>query len=111
MDILLTGTDWLTQLKDKLESYRLVQLFNRVEDVRLEESGFSSTSLTRKSVVASWETDIGIEDYFSKNGISLRIRCNLGLGWVAKSDTIREIDFADFMIMGRRQDVISCRHG
>ncbi|MCB2263385.1 MAG: hypothetical protein LGR52_10710 [Candidatus Thiosymbion ectosymbiont of Robbea hypermnestra] len=99
-DILLPRTDWPTQLKDKLETNRLVQLFNRVEDIKLEHNELVATGLIRKSAIASWGTDIGIEDYFNTSGISLRIQCNPGLGWAAKTDTIKKTGFADFMIMG-----------
>jgi hypothetical protein len=105
-DLLFTQPDWQAQLKEKLERYRLVQLFNRVEDVKLENSDFSSTGLIRKSVVESWGSDITIEDYFNKSGISLQIGCNPGFGWAAKVDTIREIDFADFMIMGSGDKIL-----
>jgi len=69
-DLLFTQPDWLAQLRDKLESSRLVQLFNRVEDVKFENGQLSSTGLIRKSVVESWEHDITPADYFSNTRLS-----------------------------------------
>jgi len=83
-----------------------VQLFNRVEDVKIENNDFSSTGLIRKSVVESWGNDISLEDYFNKSGISLQIGCNPGFGWGASAETIKKINFADFMIMGGGDKVL-----
>ena len=99
-DLLFTSKGWEEQLKEKLESYRLVQLFNRVEDVKLENGGLSSTGLIRKSVVESFNRDITVDDYFRKSGISLKIGCNPGFAWGAKADTIRNIGFPDFLLLG-----------
>ncbi|NEP36872.1 hypothetical protein, partial [Moorena sp. SIO3B2] len=99
-DLVFTNKGWEEQLKDKLENYRLVQIFNRVEDVKLENGHFSLTGLSRKSVVTSFNRDITVKDYFSKSGISLSLGCNPGFGWAAKAATITEIGFPDFMILG-----------
>ena len=39
-DILFTDKEWQVQLKEKLESYQLVQIFNRVEDLELKKGRF-----------------------------------------------------------------------
>ncbi|NET64374.1 MAG: hypothetical protein F6K63_08240 [Moorea sp. SIO1G6] len=105
-DLLFSNKGWEEQLKDKLENYRLVQIFNRVEDVKLENGHFSLTGLSRKSVVTSFNRDITVKDYFSKSGISLSLGCNPGFGWAAKAATIREIGFPDFMILGGGDKVL-----
>ncbi|AOX03296.1 hypothetical protein BJP34_31090 [Moorena producens PAL-8-15-08-1] len=105
-DLLFTNKGWQEQLKEKLESYRLVQIFNRVEDVKLENGHFSLTGLSRKSVVTTFNRDITVKDYFSKSGISLSLGFNPGFGWAAKATTIREIGFPDFMILGGGDKVL-----
>lgn len=99
-DLLFTNQGWKEQLKEKLETYRLVQLFNRVEDVRFSNGHLSSTGLIRKSVVESFDRDITVDDYFCKSGISLRIGCSPGFAWGAKADTIKKIGFPDFLLLG-----------
>lgn len=105
-DIIFTNNSWQEQLKDKLENYQLVQIFNQVEDVKFENDDFSPTGMSRKSVVTSFNHDITVKDYFSKSGISLSLGCNPGLGWAAKTATIREISFPDFMILGGGDKVL-----
>ncbi len=99
-DLLLINKGWQEQLKEKLESDRLVQIFNQVEDVKLENGNFSQTGLSRKSVVTSFNDDITVDNYFSQSGISLSLGCSPGFGWAAKASTIKEIGFPDFMILG-----------
>ena len=105
-DLIFTNNSWQEQLKEKLEIYRLVQIFNVVEDVKLENGNFSRTGLSRKSVVESFNRDIAVKDYFSKSGISLSLGCSPGFGWAAKATTIREIGFPDFMILGGGDKVL-----
>lgn len=105
-DLIFTNNSWQEQLKEKLETYRLVQIFNQVEDVKLEKGNFSRTGLSRKSVVTSFNHDITVKDYFSKSGISLSLGCSPGFGWAAKTTTIRKIGFPDFMIVGGGDKVL-----
>lgn len=90
-DLIFTNNSWQEELKKKLEIYRLVQIFNLVEDVKLEKGKFCQTGLSRKSVVESFNHDIAVKDYFSKSGISLSLGCSPGFGWAAKTTTIRAI--------------------
>ncbi|MGB3512784.1 MAG: hypothetical protein WBA93_26925 [Microcoleaceae cyanobacterium] len=105
-DILFTNNNWQEQLKEKLETYRLIQIFNRVEDIKFENGNFSLTGMSRQSVVNSFNSDITVNDYFSQSGISLNLGCNPGFGWGVKADTIREISFPDFMILGSGDKVL-----
>ncbi|MEL7036508.1 MAG: hypothetical protein AAFO04_12930 [Cyanobacteria bacterium J06592_8] len=105
-DLLFPNKGWQEQLKEKLETYRLVQIFNQVEDIKFENGNFSRTGLSRKSVVTSFNRDITVEDYFSKRGISLSLGCSPGFGWATKATTIREIGFPDFMILGGGDKVL-----
>ena len=105
-DILFTNQDWQEQLKEKLEAHRLVQIFNQVEDVKLENGNVYQTGLSRKSVVTSFNGDIRVDEYFSQRGISLSLGCSPGFGWATKATTIREIGFPDFMILGGGDKVL-----
>ncbi|MGK7922654.1 MAG: hypothetical protein AB4080_21890, partial [Trichodesmium sp.] len=105
-DIIFTNNSWQEQLKEKLETYRLVQIFNQVEDVKFENGDFSPTGMSRKSVVKSFNRDITVKDYFSKSGISLSLGCSPGFGWATKATTISEIGFPDFMIVGGGDKVL-----
>ncbi len=80
-DLIFTNNSWQEQLKEKLETYRLVQIFNQVEDLKIENGDFSATGMSRKSVVESFHRDITVKDYFSKSGISLSLGCSPGFGW------------------------------
>nr|VFK61295.1 MAG: hypothetical protein BECKTUN1418F_GA0071002_12521 [Candidatus Kentron sp. TUN]VFK70272.1 MAG: hypothetical protein BECKTUN1418E_GA0071001_12531 [Candidatus Kentron sp. TUN] len=99
-DILFSGSDWPARFRDSLQTCRLVQLFDRVEDVRIGQNGFEPTGLVRKSMIDSWESDIGPDEYFSTKGISLRAGCSPGFAWGARTSTIEAIGFPDFMILG-----------
>ena len=109
-DILFIEQGWQDRLKAKLESDRLVQLFNRVEDVKLDftldPGHIASTGLIRQSVIETLSCDITPQDYFSQRGISLKIGCNPGLAWGAKIETIAKVGFPDFMILGSGDKVL-----
>lgn len=99
-DVIFVEPDWLVQLKDRLISYRLVQLFNKVIDVSMVNNRFTLLGLNRKSVIESLYDDISPESYFGQSGISLQLGCNPGMAWGARVETIKKIGFCDFMIMG-----------
>lgn len=105
-DILFIERGWQEQLKVKLESDRLIQLFNRVEDVKLNNDNTIPMGLTRQSVLEILHHRILPQDYFSQSGISLKMGCNPGFAWGAKIDTIAEIGFPDFMILGSGDKVL-----
>nr|VFJ44325.1 MAG: hypothetical protein BECKFW1821A_GA0114235_100649 [Candidatus Kentron sp. FW] len=99
-DILFPRGGWLARMKDRLRTHRLVQLFHRVEDVRLEKGDLEPTGLVRKSVVDSWKSDIAPDEYFATSGISLQTGCSPGFAWGARRSTIEGFGFPDFMILG-----------
>ena len=101
-DLMYANGDWIDQLKTALQAHHLVQLFDAVWDVELQQNGaYRLTETVRESAVKLLVTgQIGSEEFFTRSGVSLRMGCNPGMAWGARADLIRDIGFPDFMLLG-----------
>lgn len=100
-DIIFNDNSWQIELRQALETSQLVQLFDRVVDVRPEEDPpIETTGAMKRSVVRFFENGTLDGSYFAKSGISQRLGCAPGFAWGARVETMKRIGFPDIFILG-----------
>lgn len=101
-DVVFKDENWVDCLECQLQESRLVHLYSNVKDVRLADTGFQETGVSRESVV-SWlhhSNPIEVRNYFSLSGVSLSLGCSPGFAWATKADLIVRNKFPEFLILG-----------
>ena len=100
-DLVLPDTGWINQLINAHKKYKLVQLFDAVDDVA-EQKG----QLVKKSISRNAIADFLLryprrqKEFFCSSGISMQLGLAPGFGWSVNRDAIESCGFPDFFILG-----------